>query len=143
MHFTVLENIFQYAVLSVVLVTIRSAKGSMSNDEKQSDSVVVTTPCWLVEEFVVSQECTMCTSFDTKTIKKCSTTGFIEKINCAKSKREETRSCRSAVMEKHSFWKFVGGTIGASFVLALVVVFRQRTLDRRALEKVRKQIESI
>nr|XP_033780768.1 protein JTB [Geotrypetes seraphini]XP_033780769.1 protein JTB [Geotrypetes seraphini]XP_033780770.1 protein JTB [Geotrypetes seraphini]XP_033780771.1 protein JTB [Geotrypetes seraphini] len=140
----VLENILQYIVLCMMVLHMRFAKGSVSDDKMQSESMVVApTQCWRDEEYVVSKECALCTSFESKTIEECRTTNFIEKINCVHSKREETRSCRSALMERHAFWNFVGSMIGASFLFALVVVFRQRTLDRRALEKVRKQIESI
>lgn len=46
-------------------------------------------------------------------------------------------------MEEHLFWKFEGAMLGLSVVFALVVVVRQRALDRLASEKVRRQIESI
>lgn len=52
-------------------------------------------------------------------------------------------SCRSAVMEARAFWRFEGAMIGVAVIFALLVVCRQRVLDRKALEKVRKQIESI
>ncbi|PKK17584.1 ras-related protein Rab-13 [Columba livia] len=78
-----------------------------------------------------------------KTLPECSRTGFIEKINCATSKREEYKSCRSAVMEARVFWRFVGSMMCVAAVFAVLVVWRQRVLDRKALEKVRKQIESI
>ncbi|NWS65117.1 JTB protein, partial [Chunga burmeisteri] len=100
-------------------------------------------PCWRVEDFVVAQECTRCSSFQAKTIPECSPTGFIEKINCATSKTDAFKSCRSAVMEAHVFWRFVGTMMCVATVFAVLVVCRQRVLDRKALEKVRKQIESI
>ncbi|NWJ11846.1 JTB protein, partial [Crypturellus undulatus] len=78
-----------------------------------------------------------------KTVADCSPTGFIERISCTGSKREEFKSCRSAVMEARVFWKFVGTMMGTAAVFAVLVVCRQRVLDRKALEKVRKQIESI
>lgn len=53
------------------------------------------------------------------------------------------RSCRSAVLEAHVFWRFVGTMMCVAAVFAVLVVCRQRVLDRKALEKVRKQIESI
>lgn len=52
-------------------------------------------------------------------------------------------SCRSAVMEAHVFWRFVGTMMCVATIFAVLVVCRQRVLDRKALEKVRKQIESI
>uniref|UniRef100_A0A8B9N2E5 Protein JTB n=1 Tax=Accipiter nisus TaxID=211598 RepID=A0A8B9N2E5_9AVES len=106
-------------------------------------SPVAATPCWRVEDFVVAQECTRCSSFQAKTIVECSPTGFIEKISCATSKRDEFKSCRSAVMEAHVFWRFVGTMMCIATIFAVLVVCRQRVLDRKALEKVRKQIESI
>uniref|UniRef100_A0A8B9PCU2 Protein JTB n=1 Tax=Apteryx owenii TaxID=8824 RepID=A0A8B9PCU2_APTOW len=113
------------------------------SDERRLARLVAATPCWRVEDFVVAQECTQCTSFQEKTIAECRPTGFIEKISCATSKRDEFKSCRSAVMEARIFWKFVGTMMCVAVVFAVLVVCRQRVLDRKALEKVRKQIESI
>lgn len=52
-------------------------------------------------------------------------------------------SCRSAALEAQRFWRFVGSALAVAVAAAALVVLRQRVLDRRALEKVRKQIESI
>ncbi|NXL53420.1 JTB protein, partial [Podilymbus podiceps] len=100
-------------------------------------------PCWRVEDFVVAQECTRCSGFQARRIPECRPTGFVEKISCSGSKKEEFKSCRSAVMEAHVFWRFVGTMMCVAAVFAVLVVCRQRVLDRKALEKVRKQIESI
>ncbi|KAI4548942.1 hypothetical protein MG293_001272 [Ovis ammon polii] len=123
-------------------------------------------PCWLVEEFVVAEECApsialrqlvmvpcfSCCPFLTcavmlsswqKTTPECGSTGYVEKITCSSSKRSEFKSCRSALMEQRLFWKFEGAVIGLALVFACLVIVRQRQLDRKALEKVRKQIESI
>ncbi|XP_040474862.1 protein JTB [Falco naumanni] len=132
-----------YAVLGALVCGLRPAAAMAVGDEKRSVSPVVATLCWRVEDFVVAQECTRCSSFQMKTISQCSPTGFIEKINCATSKRDEYKSCRSAVMEAHVFWRFVGTMMCVATVFAVLVVCRQRVLDRKALEKVRKQIESI
>lgn len=111
-------------------------------EEKLSVSAS-TLPCWLVEEFVVAEECTPCSTFQAKTIAECGSTGYIEKITCSASKRNEVKSCRSALMEQHLFWKFEGAVVGVALIFACLVVIRQRQLDRKALEKVQKQIESI
>ncbi|XP_075592989.1 protein JTB [Balearica regulorum gibbericeps] len=132
-----------YAVLGSLVCGLRPAVAMVASDEKRSASPVVATQCWQVEDFVVAQECTRCSSFQAKTILACSPTGFIEKINCATSKKDEFKSCRSAVMEAHVFWRFVGTMMCVAAVFAVLVVCRQRVLDRKALEKVRKQIESI
>ncbi|KAM4856337.1 protein JTB-like [Urocitellus parryii] len=111
-------------------------------EEKQSVSTS-TLPCWLGEEFMVAEECTPCSSFQAKTIPECGSTGYVEKITCSSSKRNEFKSCSSALMEQHLFWKFEGAVVGVALVFACLVIIRQRQLDRKALEKVRKQIESI
>uniref|UniRef100_A0A7N5JXT0 Protein JTB n=1 Tax=Ailuropoda melanoleuca TaxID=9646 RepID=A0A7N5JXT0_AILME len=100
-------------------------------------------PCWLVEEFVVAEECAPCSNFQAKTTPECGSTGYVEKITCSSSKTNEFKSCRSALMEQHLFWKFEGAIVGVALVFACLVIIRQRQLDRKALEKVRKQIESI
>ncbi|NWR40224.1 JTB protein, partial [Tachuris rubrigastra] len=100
-------------------------------------------PCWRVEQFVVAQECARCSEFEMKTLPDCAPTGFIERINCPTSQREEFKSCRSAALESRRFWRFVGSALAVAAAAAALVVLRQRELDRRALEKVRKQIESI
>ncbi|EAW53241.1 JTB isoform 6, partial [Pan troglodytes] len=100
-------------------------------------------PCWLVEEFVVAEECSPCSNFRAKTTPECGPTGYVEKITCSSSKRNEFKSCRSALMEQRLFWKFEGAVVCVALIFACLVIIRQRQLDRKALEKVRKQIESI
>ncbi|CAM5123875.1 unnamed protein product [Natator depressus] len=122
---------------------LRLAEATVSSEAKRSVSPLVATPCWQAEDFVVVQDCALCTTFQAKTMPECSMTGFIEQISCAVSKKEEYKSCRSVVTEARSFWKFEGATICVAVAFALLVMYRQRVLDRKALEKVRKQIESI
>ncbi|KAK6326986.1 hypothetical protein J4Q44_G00026310 [Coregonus suidteri] len=42
----------------------------------------------------------------------CDRTGFIVKINCAKSNKVEYKSCRSSRMEESLFWRFPDGSLG-------------------------------
>ncbi|XP_077116728.1 protein JTB [Ranitomeya variabilis] len=120
---------------------------SFPAQEEQSlvlrDPPAVSTPCWQTEEYTISQECYSCSQFEAKTLGQCSITGFIEQVACTASDKSEYKSCRSAPMEKRVFWQFVGVMLAGTVALSLLVISRQRTLDRRALEKVRKQIESI
>ncbi|XP_043934194.1 protein JTB isoform X1 [Protopterus annectens] len=141
--FGVFTHVFVYTVLSTFFLTFRSSEGAVLQENKASESTAVATPCWQVEEFVVAQECGLCTDFQKKTMEVCHTTGFVEKINCALSKKDEYKSCRSAKMEDEVFWKFEGAMAGVAVMFAIVVIFRQRSLDKLASEKVRKQLESI
>ncbi|KAM9515031.1 protein JTB isoform 2-T2 [Guaruba guarouba] len=130
------------AVLGLLLCGLRPA-AAMAADERRSESPAAATACWRVEDFVVAQECGPCSGFQMKTVPECSPTGFVERINCAGSGRAEFKSCRSARVEARGFWRFVGAALAVAAVAAALVLARQRVLDRRALEKVRKQMEAI
>ncbi|KAK2886968.1 hypothetical protein Q8A67_015196 [Cirrhinus molitorella] len=127
------------------LVSLRVFGAALLSDEKAAVAVTkaVTAPCWQLEEFVVAKECSACEGLQSKTIPACSQTGFVEKINCTKSNRDEYKSCRSTKMEEHLFWKFEGAMLALTVVFAILVVARQHSLDRQASDKVRRQIESI
>uniref|UniRef100_A0A665TQJ1 Protein JTB n=1 Tax=Echeneis naucrates TaxID=173247 RepID=A0A665TQJ1_ECHNA len=73
----------------------------------------------------------------------CGLTGYVERVNCTRTNKDEYKSCRSVVMEEHLFWKFEAVMLALTVVFAILVVVRQRWLDRLASEKVRRQIESI
>ncbi|XP_066218521.1 protein JTB [Saccopteryx leptura] len=131
-----------YWLLSVFMFTLKLCQAEAPVREEKLSVSTSSLPCWQVEEFV-AEECTPCSNFQAKTILECSSTGFVEKITCHLSKRIEFKSCRWALMEQHLFWKFEGAVVGMALVFACLVIVRQRQLDRKALEKVRKQIESI
>ncbi|XP_072532261.1 protein JTB isoform X2 [Salminus brasiliensis] len=124
------------------LVSLRVFGAALLSEEKTAVTRTVTMPCWQVEEFVVATDCTICSAFQA-TLPACLQTGYVERINCTKSNKDEYKSCRSAMMEEHLFWKFEGAMLGLTIIFALLVVARQRSLDRQASEKVRRQIESI
>ncbi|XP_007245710.2 protein JTB [Astyanax mexicanus] len=125
------------------LVSLRVFGAALLSEEKTTATKAAAVPCWQVEEFVVASDCTFCADFQSILIPACSVTGYVEKINCTKSSKDEYKSCRSAMMEEHIFWKFEGAMLGLTVIFALLVVARQRSLDRQASEKVRRQIESI
>ncbi|XP_042291862.1 protein JTB [Thunnus albacares] len=123
------------------LVSLRVFGAALLSEEKTAAAAVA--PCWLLEEFVVTMECSQCNSFQTKSWLACGQTGYVERVNCTKSNKDEYKSCRSAVMEEHLFWKFEAAMLALTALFAVLVVIRQRWLDRLASEKVRRQIESI
>ncbi|XP_053331091.1 protein JTB [Spea bombifrons] len=127
----------------VVLSGPRLSESALPQEQKTPGNVAGSSMCWMTEEFGISKQCSICNEFEAKRIAECSVTGFIEQVQCTSSRKAEYKSCRSVMMEKQVFWQFVAGMVAAAVALSLLVVFRQRTLDRRALEKVRKQIESI
>lgn len=125
-------------------ISLRTFEAAISNGENTEVSIVAETmPCWQMEEFVVLSECALCSDFQTKTLPECSPTGHVERVNCTSSLKNEYKSCRSVKVEEHLFWKFEGSMLALTVLFALLVVSRQKTLDRLVSEKVRKQIESI
>ncbi|XP_072226747.1 protein JTB isoform X1 [Leuresthes tenuis] len=125
------------------LVSLRVFGAALLSEEKTTAVKPVVAPCWQLEEFIVLDECVRCSDFISRSQLACKQTGYVERINCTKSSREEYKSCRSALMEEHLFWKFEAVMLGLTAVFAVLVVVRQRWLDRLASEKVRRQIESI
>ncbi|XP_057684524.1 protein JTB isoform X2 [Corythoichthys intestinalis] len=124
------------------LVALRVFGAALLAEDKLAAVRAAVSPCWLLEDFVVTGECSQCDAFQT-TQPACGQTGYVEKINCTKSNRDEYKSCRSAVTEERRFWKFEAAALSATALSAVLVVLRQRRLDRLASEKVRRQIESI
>lgn len=125
------------------LVSLRVFGAALLSDDKTAAVKAAAAPCWLLEEFVVTAECSQCNAFQTRSWSSCGLTGYVERVNCTRSNKDEYKSCRSAVMEEHLFWKFEAAMLALTALFAVVVVVRQRWLDRLASEKVRRQIESI
>ncbi|XP_072404942.1 protein JTB isoform X2 [Chiloscyllium punctatum] len=134
---------FRLTLFYLFMLNIRFSESLTSHEGKDSVSTVSNAPCWQVEQFFVAESCKECTRFEVKTREACSTTGFVEKINCSESQREEYKSCRSALMEETLFWRFEGTMLTLSIIFSVLVIHRQTALDRLASEKVRRQIESI
>lgn len=57
---------------------------------------------------------------------KCGTTGYVEKNICSSSNRNEFKSCHSALMEKHIFWKSEGAIMSVALVFTCFVHQGQR-----------------
>ncbi|CAL8293097.1 unnamed protein product [Merluccius merluccius] len=125
------------------LVSLRVFGAGLLSDVKTAATMVSSPPCWELEDFVVTVECSQCNDSFTKSWIACKQTGYVKKVNCTKSNKEDYKSCRSVLMEEQRFWRFEAVVFGLTVLLALVVVARQRSLDRLASEKVRRQIESI
>ncbi|XP_026205679.1 protein JTB isoform X2 [Anabas testudineus] len=124
------------------LVSLRVFGAALLSEEKTTVRPVV-APCWLLEDFTVMTECSQCNAFQSRSWSACGQTGYVERVNCTKSNKDEYKSCRSTLMEEHLFWKFEAAMLALMAVFAILVVVRQRWLDRLASEKVRRQIESI
>ncbi|XP_038659813.1 protein JTB [Scyliorhinus canicula] len=107
----------------------------------QGAGILQSWPCWEKEEFSIIRKCTSCSDYEKKVKVECAFTGFVEEIQCTSD--HKYRSCRSDEMEELKFWRFEGIVVLVGVIFAIIVLFRQRALDRRAEQKVRRQLESI
>ncbi|XP_041962942.1 protein JTB-like isoform X2 [Alosa sapidissima] len=127
------------ALLAIVSNRVLSA--AVLDQHNYTELVPDVTPCWQMEEFEVLVECAPCSAVQSWRT-ACRPTGYTEKVICMKSNRVDLKSCHSAVREDSLFWRFEAVMMSLTVFFALVVVKRQRVLDRRASEMVWKQIES-
>lgn len=125
------------------LVSLRVFGAALLSTDRDSAENTPSPPCWRLEAFVVTTGCQQCDAFQTRSWSACGPTGYVERVNCTRSNKDEIKSCRSTVMEEHRFWKFEGIMLALALVFGILVVARQRWLDRLVSEKVRRQIESI
>uniref|UniRef100_A0A673Z7K0 Protein JTB-like n=1 Tax=Salmo trutta TaxID=8032 RepID=A0A673Z7K0_SALTR len=127
------SRMFSILTLLLVVPASLSVHGAISGEEYPTTEISTTSlHCWQEEDPFQMMR---------KSWAPCARTGFIEKINCAKSNKVEYKSCRSSQMDERLFWRFEG--IMMCLTVVLVVIARQRTLDHLASEMVRRQILSI
>ncbi|KAM9242850.1 protein JTB isoform 2-T2 [Dugong dugon] len=107
-----------YWLLCAVALKFCQAEAPV-REEKQSVSTS-NLQCWLVEEFVVAEECAPCSYFQAKTIPECSSTGYVEKITCSSSKRSELKRSWRPHLTQRTWngltWEAWRGTLFAHFL---------------------------
>lgn len=133
---------FSACMVLLAVVPDRVCCAAVPGQHNSSELVPGVSPCWQMEEFKVQEECSPCNTIQSKWWAACRSTGYIEKIVCVKSNKTDYKSCHSAVREESLFWQFEAVMMSLTVLFALVVIKRQRVLDRRTSERVRKQIES-
>ncbi|XP_051246963.1 protein JTB isoform X3 [Dicentrarchus labrax] len=73
------------------LVSLRVFGAALLSDSERTSAAVkaVAAPCWLLEDFVVTTECGQCNAFQTRSWSACEPTGYVERVNCTRSNRDE------------------------------------------------------
>ncbi|XP_072440876.1 protein JTB-like [Chiloscyllium punctatum] len=121
-----------------MFISFRACDAVPLQSERNATSISQSRPCWEKEEFSIIRECTPCHDYEKTVHVECTSTGFVEEVKCVTDQRY--RSCRSVEMEELKFWKFEGIMVLLGVIFAIIVMFRQRTLDRRAEQKVQRQL---
>ncbi|KAF3833416.1 hypothetical protein F7725_024620 [Dissostichus mawsoni] len=114
------------------LVSLRVFGAALLSEEKTTVKQQ-SAPCWLLEDFVVTAECSPCTAFQDHVLGVLRADGL----------RGASQLHQIQQGRERLFWRFEASMLVLTLSSSVVVVLRQRLLDRLASEKVRRQIESI
>ncbi|XP_028837754.1 protein JTB-like isoform X2 [Denticeps clupeoides] len=131
------------AVCALLLAAATPSAAAAAVQRQRDTAEPLRDPCWQKEEVVVLAECAPCDRIQMKWWSVCHSTGFIQKVQCVRSEKIDFKSCISTGMEEMAFWRFEGTMMGLTVLFVLLVISRQRALDRIVSEKVRRQIESL
>ena len=113
-----------------------------SKEETNSEKLENTSMCWLNENHLIKEPCSPCSDFETAAPHQsaCQNTGYKELVKCEFS-GEVYRSC-IVLNDSHSFWSFQFATMLVGFVGYCLIQWRNRQLDRKMLERLRRQLQS-
>lgn len=100
-------------------------------------------PCYLTETVDVVDSCTKCSAFNIRSkAMGCSPTGFRESVFCPQSNIKVYRTCPVPLyVQKERFWYFEGAMFCISLLSIISVYWRQKTLDKQMIERIKRQIE--
>jgi len=135
-------------VVSVIILIIENNFSFLHGGLKEGTGAPVsnneTKQCWENDNSEILEECQKCTTFEIKVQDYCQKTGYREKVKCVFEKiapKELYHSCPKVTwLEERNFWTFQSLSMffgGASY---LVVIWRQKRLDKLLIDKVHKQI---
>ncbi|XP_028296659.1 protein JTB [Gouania willdenowi] len=69
-------------------ISLRVFGAALLGEDRTSAAVA---PCWQLEEFTVIQECDRCSDFHLKSQSACRLTGYVERVNCSTTHRDDYR----------------------------------------------------
>ncbi|XP_044734882.1 protein JTB [Chrysoperla carnea] len=130
------------ALTILVLVVESNWTDTGPRHYKNFPAVENNSTCWLTQKYEVINDCHPCTEFEiaSRSIGVCIHTHFKEVLKCANGETV-TRSCdRVAWLDERNFWTFEALMFFASVISTLFVRIRRKTLDRRALQRVQRQL---
>ncbi|XP_026466319.1 protein JTB-like [Ctenocephalides felis] len=134
-----LLGITSLAVLTIVVLIVESR---WTPPRTKQFPIENNSTCWLKEDYEVIQDCHPCTELEIKSrsIGVCIHTHNKELLRCA-SGETVTRSCdRVAWLDERNFWAFEALMFVSAFITCLISSSRRHTLDRRALQRVQRQL---
>lgn len=130
------------SVLVIILESQLTSGNSHHLHQMTASNGNNTASCWTREHFTILDNCHVCSDFESKSseFSVCYKTGYKEKVNCEKE-GEVFRSCERVVwIEERKFWTFEGCMLVAGVLSGLIVVYRQRQIDQRMIQRIQKQI---
>ena len=120
----------------------KTRSSNKTKEETNSEKLENTSMCWLNEDHLIKQPCSPCTDFEqvSQHQNACVNTGYKELVKC-KFSGEVYRSC-IMLNDSRSFWSFQFTVMLFSFVGFCLIQLRNKQLDRKMLERLRRQLQS-
>lgn len=120
----------------------KTKTANRTKEETNSEKLENTSMCWLSESHLVKEPCSPCSDFEqvSQHQSACQNTGYKELVKCEFS-GEVYRSC-IVLNDSRSFWSFQFFTMLFGFVGYCLIQWRNRQLDRKMLERLRRQLQS-
>lgn len=120
----------------------KTRSSNKTKEETNSEKLENTSMCWLNENHLIKIPCSPCT--ESEQISKhqiaCLNTGYKELIKCEFS-GEVYRSC-IVLNDSHSFWTFQFSAMLISLIGYCLLQLRNKQLDRKMLERLKRQLQS-
>lgn len=137
-----------FFLLAVCFVTIsifffaRIAPSYSQYPSIQKEEVQTINECYLTEPVEIITLCEKCTAYERRSKPKvCLPTGFKEVVLCSKSNVKTIRSCQIPIhVQRKTFWLFEGVMLLVALFAVVNVHFRQKTLDKQMIDRIRRQI---
>ena len=137
-----LDSLHKKKIEEIKTAIDRTKTSNRTKEETNSEKLENTSMCWLNENHLVQEPCSPCTDFEVVSMRlsACQNTGYKERVKCEFS-GEVYRSC-IVLNDSRSFWSFQFSTMLVALVGYCLIQWRNRQLDRKMLERLRRQLQS-
>ncbi|XP_055303295.1 protein JTB [Sitodiplosis mosellana] len=136
--------VFAITLLTIATIIVLIVESHWTESSPRRKFVIENnSTCYLREEFEIIRDCHPCTDFEiaSKSQGVCVHTHNKEVLRC-KSGETVSRSCdKVAWVDERNFWTFEGILLVVSALSTSVTFLRQRSLDRKVMLKVQRQLE--
>ncbi|XP_031628658.1 protein JTB [Contarinia nasturtii] len=135
--------VFAITLLTIATVFVLIVESRWTESPRRNFIIEYNSTCYTHEDFEIIHDCHPCTDYEiaSKSQGVCVHTHNKEILRC-KSGETVSRSCdKVAWIDERNFWTFEGILIVVGALSTGVTFLRQRSLDRKVMLKVQRQLE--